>query len=998
MANQEEKLAKEVSAFLHKSYQELPAHRLGLGAFLQARSYPADHPVDDIKCRVFPVVTGSRAEFYIDSMLKCFGDTDVMYHYNNELAMPLGHQPPIQLPKKFASRVNVFEIVDSHVPGYVYLHMRYILSNRKTDGQCIIAENVNRPNTALSHELYVTAGVRERAEIHGPSACASDEDIVLTDGNPRLIRKLQSIDTVPCIRCLVWPKQADTWPTRHRNYDWPDSETVVRVVSNGCDVVGVAHTLCAQDEWMSKHQWRLSFSRAEVVLLNSWIPTQQMIYHMLRIFMKTERLLNGVNNTGKSMFSNYHIKTAMLWACERRPQIWWTDSTNLVSLFAQCLHFLEKWITKNCGRHYFVKNVHFKDYIDTLSMNKVIAVVNSTTEDCLAEWFVDNYMRKCVELCPDNLPILYSDVATTQMVHDTATAILRWKKHIFAIAWWQRCFALYRGFGLASFRSWEVPLLRHLLSVAQPPLLSVFKQDRQQPDLNYTVSSFLHIVLNTADCKMHAPVKNRIDDFFVLAAGKGGRERDINIYLHAFLNVFLNATDTNPKFPFKKAADFVSLLFGRDDRIRRFDCTSSNDNESKAVVWMKEVADRHPNTHEVVDVYLAKEYLVRAMRCKDSDSDSVYDVANVYLAVLCYITGEYQKAADHCALVTRSQGCSQCSSGVVDGELLPKIDDDIDTVLGLAVFYHYVQTTVLKQVQHTQHASVFTTELFALYFSIRHLLVVNCHLAREKHALRKVMFHLREEMKLFDQRIVSTPRLFVTDIMMLKFSNNSNPCQFKSIGYTDSDSCNRRQLVELLTQTSIQHLLSYRQLMLSEEDDREFVAIVTSSDFTAVRLYRCKFYERCMQICQRAVNEMIEDRVRPITRLCFMHKEFVQLMDDTIVSLIGMTVLVDKSGSQSKSKLKEPLNISQLTMSLYLLTQCQLNVFYSKWKPDISPLADILDLIGEAEKLIPPNDALDRLILKLAERLSVMYVTKRLDSNSGRKRSAVMSYLRTFFK
>ena len=47
-------------------------------------------------------------------------------------------------------------------------------------------------------------------------------------------------------------------------------------------------------------------------------------------------------------------------------------------------------------------------------------------------------------------------------------------------------------------------------------------------------------------------------------------------------------------------------------------------------------------------------------------------------------------AIDHCTLVTRSEDHSHCSLHVVEGELLPKIDDDIDIVLGLAVFYQHV--------------------------------------------------------------------------------------------------------------------------------------------------------------------------------------------------------------------------------------------------------------------------------------------------------------------
>ena len=90
----------------------------------------------------------------------------------------------------------------------------------------------------------------------------------------------------------------------------------------------------------------------------------------------------------------------------------------------------------------------------------------------------------------------------------------------------------------------------------------------------------------------------------------------------------------------------------------------------------------------------------------------------MYLAALYYSTGHYLKAIDHCTLVMRSPDHSQCSSHVVQGELLPKIDDNIDTVLGLSVFYQYVRTAALNQ-QQTQHVSVFTTELFAHYLHIQ---------------------------------------------------------------------------------------------------------------------------------------------------------------------------------------------------------------------------------------------------------------------------------------
>jgi len=939
MHNEEENLAEEVSEFIHKSYQpEPPVNDLGnVAAYINKAesSHPANHPVDGIKCRAFPVVTGSRAEFYIRTMLECFGDTDIMYHYSNEFAIPVGHRPPTQLPTDFDSRVKVFEIVDSHVPGYVYLQLAYILTKSKTDGKYIIAEYVSRPNTVLSHEFYVTAGVNEDDEIHGPSACIPGAGLPFDIGAGLNKRVFEPIDTVPCIRCLVWPTQADDWPTRHRNYDWPDPIAVARVVSNGCDVVGVAHSSCTQDEWMTKHQWRLSFSRAEVVLLNSWTPIQQMVYHMLRIFMKTERLMNNAKNSDKSSFSNYHIKTTMLWASELKPLHWWTESKNLVSLLAQCLCFLEEWITKRRGHHYFIKNVYFLDYIDTFSIHSVIAVTKSTTEDCLAQWFVDNYMRKCAEQCPDIIPVLCINTVPKESLHKTTAAILRWKSYILRKGAMEHIGTTFSGTYVPLFRSWK-PNPKAVLKLS----LSLLGK----AELPFTEN---HIIQSALDYDFfgESPIKNLFVDGFALMC----------------------STKVE----------------------RRFRSMSSNESnsiscEKKAVVFMKMVADKHPMNHQVEHINFAKAYLVRATRCADSDSDSVYDLANVYMAVLCYISGQRQKATDHCTLATRSQPNPQSSSRVVDGEILPKIDDDIDTVLGLAVFYQYVHTITLKHAQPTQQASVFTAELFAHYFNIRHILVAKCILAQkaqEKLALREVKFHLREELKLIFNRIVSAPRLFLTDVMLLLYANNLCPRRLSSFPITVLDSCNRQQLVEFLTQMPVHRMLRYRESILPQEVDPEFVAVVKTSDFMPLRLYRCKLYERCAQLCQRAVHEMT-GQVRPITRLCFLYNEFVQSMNDVVVSLIGMTVLVDKSGTQSKSKLNKPtcINVSELTMSLYLLTQCQIKILSSKMKRDISPLADILDLIYEAENFVGSEDALDLLILKLAERLSVMYITDLLNN------------------
>ena len=248
-------------------------------------------PPNDAEAHWIPMTTGSVAEFYIEPMLPHIGDIDVMYHLSTQLAIPRGQSPPTQLPAEFGNYVKVYEFIDSHLPGYVYLELRYLLT------ECSDNNKYNAVEYDRGQYLLRTRHNFDprRARYHGPAL------------TPLQTGTLLSVDEVACVRCLLWPPQAADWPTRHRNYDWPDSATVDRVVNNGCDVVQAVHRQCRQHEWMGRYQHRLSFSRAEIVLINSWIPVQQIVYHMLRVFVKAERLTDSADNSGAGKLSNVTI-------------------------------------------------------------------------------------------------------------------------------------------------------------------------------------------------------------------------------------------------------------------------------------------------------------------------------------------------------------------------------------------------------------------------------------------------------------------------------------------------------------------------------------------------------------------------------------------------------------------------------------------------------------------------------------------------------------------
>jgi len=859
------------------------------------------HPDDEAEADLFPLITGSVAEFYIEPMLAHVGDIDVMFHLSTELAIPRGYPPPTQLPAEFSDYVQVFEIVDSHLPGYVYLELRYLLT------EYIAGEKYNY--TVYDSGLYMSHGspvTDEIHSIHGPALCkdmrhdqrlsADVEPALLTD----VYKLVLPVDAVHCVRCLSWPPQAADWRTRHRNYGWPDSATVDLVVNNGCDVVGVAHRQCRQHEWMGEHQFRLSFSRAEIVLINSWMPIQQIVYHMLRFFVKTEGLADTYRPTFES--NNYHIKTLMLWACELKSSNFWTNDQNLIRICVELLHALSVWLNHARCQHYFINDCNLIDKtfgveITGSQFSMDIAVqLQSIDEAWLSTWFVHNYIRQCSMLCADNVSSLFRDVSTKCKLQNAISAVIKWRLNSTLEDMWDMLNFVEIGISSMSNISLTVRSCCWWMT-------ELTKSDSPLP-VYFTAVAFLHVAYKLSS---------------------------------------LGFTD--------ELMDVLATITGHfSSTCRHLSQRSSELSLSKATKLMKVVANSSRSIMQLIEIELSKAYLYRALRCNASDSQSIYCLVNIYLAVLCYTSGQYQTAIDHCTLVTRSQDHSQCGSHVVQGELLPKIDDDLDTVLGLAVFYQYVRTTALNQGQ-TQHVSVFATEYFVHYLNIRCLSVTQTSSTDDVYRLRNY---------------ICNKQLFIADVLLVKSVIDNIHCRPTTVHSSQQPTLsatdlNTSELVELLQRSAVEHLTTYRQL---EARDFGSVAAIVTTDFEALYAYKHGDYQRCLQLSRPTQNVH--------TLLCAVHMpdietfpEFIQLLDDDIVSLTALTLIVNPECRRDPGN----VDITQLTLSLYLMTQCQLKLRHS-----VTSWFQTLDYTDVALRRYPPDSTLNRLTLALMKRKVMSYV------------------------
>ena len=193
------------------------------------------------------------------------------------------------------------------------------------------------------------------------------------------------------------------------------------------------------------------------------------------------------------------------------------------------------------------------------------------------------------------------------------------------------------------------------------------------------------------------------------------------------------------------------------------------------------------------------------------------------------------------------------------------------------------------------------------------------------------------------------------DILRIIPECNFNQCY--SVLSSSTTVLNTPELVKLLQRSAIEHLTKYRQLTAP---DFASAATIVTTDFEALYAYKRGDYQRCLQLSTQNVHTLWN--TVDLSRVPIW-PEFIQLLDDDIVSLtalLGLFVVNPEWHSTNYTC------ISQLTLSLYLMTQCQLKLHHS-----VTSLAQTLEYIKVAQRGHPRILTLDHLTLKLIERKTI---------------------------
>ena len=188
------------------------------------------------------------------------------------------------------------------------------------------------------------------------------------------------------IECPMWPFATKEWLSRKRDNEWPSETCIGRIAEGGCHLVAKPHELNLGDDT----EWRYSFSKAEIILINTWNAKQKHIYHILRLIKRG--LIQKLTSDSQTVFSTYFIKTLMFWKCEQWPENAWTQQ-ELVSIVNELLLTYVEWLNNKQCANYFIPEYNMWDHVkDGRCFDEAISLIVETVES--------GSVQVCLQNCP----------------------------------------------------------------------------------------------------------------------------------------------------------------------------------------------------------------------------------------------------------------------------------------------------------------------------------------------------------------------------------------------------------------------------------------------------------------------------------------------------------------------------------------------------------------------------------------------------------------------
>src|SRR6218665_191960 len=776
---------------------------------------------------LYGIVCGSQAEFYIRPLNTCISDLDQLLCKTDELAFSDDYPT---LPSDISGlddTITCYEI-ESYpgILGFVRLRVLGEMNYNWKHKEYIFNRNIEpdiytRTCSSKALNFYVDKLYRLLGKHNFPVVICGPAIKYVTKGS--YSGGDIGLDQVFCVFCPQWPRDAKNWPLRPRNNGWPTSDTISEVVRNGCHVVYAQHRACRDDEL----QWRLSFSVAEVILLHSWTKTQQIVYHLLRFFAKRELIKDDCPKEDE-VLCTYHLKTLMLWTCEKMPPEWW-DSSPVIAICCELLNILSEWLKRRHFPNYFIPeaNLFHHPSIFTMIHQTERRVNDFRNYGILCRWFVENYI---LPITRTELQFLSTRIVTSGVSPDFMDYMLPLLEH----------------------RKWSIPISVEIMIVLKFKSSSKF----YHPAIKTKISS-VRLLLKMQQIELNFPFLPQKQTICLATTQTVSCFKYYDLLLHnlqladylssgeiscncSLFVEFVNAMSLKPKIIRSQYHNFP----------KTYRTESSRYQFMRAQGLMENLTGLGSRSEFQLVYLMSKELLRRTLEADCSESNGITRAALVYLAALHVASSEYEESIRLCSAVLVEQTPREEKETLNAGCLL--FIDDVARIVGLCVLHkkitdinlHYIGRCLYLDLRlspevFAHHLTVLSSERRSTHLDLgRDLNDSSFSIDNNILALLtpKITAKLKLGTLLIDPRQIVYRRI---DILTETEVTATNPSIVKET------------VIDLLIEIALENMISFYSVILKDFG----IQCNTVDCYRALYLYKRLQYDEVLYLCDIIVNE-----------------------------------------------------------------------------------------------------------------------------------------------
>ncbi|VDI53127.1 Hypothetical predicted protein [Mytilus galloprovincialis] len=186
---------------------------------------------------------------------------------------------------------------------------------------------------------------------------------------------IDDTDFVFCLKGETWPDEASEWQVRERISKWPTKELQHEIINSGYFLVGVGSN-------ESEIQWRMSFNKAELLLIESFNETQTHCIMFLKL-LKSSRISKPPDPIG-----GIHLLVSTYQMYENTP----LSTLNIISEEM----FIEEWLRIRVGmaQQFHVTSVHsFLNLYDGHSISNIYLRCTEELEKLKSVSYAQPYIK-----------------------------------------------------------------------------------------------------------------------------------------------------------------------------------------------------------------------------------------------------------------------------------------------------------------------------------------------------------------------------------------------------------------------------------------------------------------------------------------------------------------------------------------------------------------------------------------------------------------------------